>query len=94
MLNPYNEIPMQDDSYIYGWGYCPDGDEGGQWMLTIRIDFDGRPSEGWTFMNHRDVKLHTENPERFHKDYPGIIQVLEVNPDLAWRHQKVQIRLG
>jgi hypothetical protein len=87
-------IPTHSDSYSFGWGYCPEGADGGNWMYVKGIDYEGQPFQHWAFMRHQDIKLFDSNPTRFFKDYSGITEVVEIKRDLAWRQQKSQYRWG
>lgn len=88
-----SSIPTQSDSYTYGWGYCPEGDEGGLWMYAKGKSYEGELWEDWTFMRHHEIKLFETNPTQFFKDFAGIKEVVEINRELAWRHQKSQYRI-
>ena len=86
-------IPTESDTYKFGFGYCPEGGEGGNWMHVKGIDYEGQPFEHWSFMRHQDIKLFDTNPTQFFKTYSGIKEVVEINRDLAWRVQKYQYRM-
>lgn len=86
-------IPTESDTYKFGFGYCPEGGEGGNWMHVKGIDYEGEAFEHWAFMRHQDIKLFDTNPTQFFKTYSGIKEVVEINRDLAWRVQKSQYRM-
>ena len=86
-------IPTENSSYTFGWGYCPEGDQGGLWMYVKGKDYEGQDFEHWSFMRHHDIKIYDTDPQKFFKQFSGIKQVVEVNRNLAWRHQKSQYQI-
>ena len=86
-------IPTENSSYVFGWGYCPEGAEGGCWMYVKGKSYEGEAFEHWSFMRHSDVKIYDTNPTQFFKDFSGIKEVVEINRNLAWRQQKSQLRI-
>lgn len=93
MFAPQAAIPTQNSSYTFGWGYCPEGGDSGNWMYVKGIDWDGQAFEHWAFMRHQDITLYDTNPTRFFKDYSGIKEVVVINRNLAWQVLKSQYRI-
>ena len=92
MFAPELIIPT-DSGFTYGWGYCPEGSEGGMWTYVKGKDYEGQPFEHWAFMRHSEVKLLETDPDKFFQRFGGLSEVVEINRNLAWRTNNCKIRL-
>ena len=88
------QIKTEDYSYIYGWGYRPEGSDCGYWMYVKGITYEKEAFEHWSFFKYADVALFDKEPDRFFATYKGIKEVTEVIRDIAWRQEKNPYRFG